>query len=408
MSGPRTVKTPQLEVTEWVVMMRGCAHSKAWALNRDFILLSEGSHAPRLSIRRAACVDRADQQHSVLDLSRARGRQPNGQTWNGSTAQKENLMTQSTRYCQFRRFLAPALIIWAGCFGTSASASAQTTILDFEDLSPTGGFFQPMPSGYGGINWSDVFWPYDAPQDPFNAKSGIVRIASNRTPRPDDPIPRGQFQFVIPDQVFNGAWFAGPNPPQVVEVQFLLYNDGALVHSSAILQVSPVPTFLASGYTGPVDAVTILGDEGEFVFDDLSYSTTSPDKSKCSHVAGTFVFSSFTFTSPTTATAEASVTGDLAGTAHAEYFNIEQSGNGAVHMDGVHIITTTGGTLVTSDRILLLPDRDPGWGRANSQLRIVAGTGVNANASGLLHTHGRVNFGTLEGSIDFNGIVCRP
>lgn len=131
-------------------------------------------------------------------------------------------------------------------------------------------------------------------------------------------------------------------------------------------------------------------------------------KSNCSRVSGMFLFSSFTFTGPTTATAEATVTGDLAGTAHADYFNIEQAGDGAVHMDAVHIITTTGGTLVTSDRILLLPDNEPGWGRPNSQLRIVAGTGDYEDASGLLHTHGRVNLGTLEGSIDFKGRVCLP
>jgi hypothetical protein len=178
----------------------------------------------------------------------------------------------SDMWREFWRLVALPLI-WVPLIGSASLASAQTTtILNFEDLSPTG-LFQPMPSGYGGINWSDVFWPYDAPQPPFNPKSGIVRIASNRVPRLDDPIPRGQFQFVTPDQVFNGAWFAGPNPPQLVEVQFLLYNDGILVHSSAILQVSPVPTFLESGYSGPVDAVTILGKEGEYVFDDLSYST---------------------------------------------------------------------------------------------------------------------------------------
>lgn len=185
-------------------------------------------------------------------------------------------MNRSTSWCKFRRPLVSTLIIWAGCLGSAFSVKAQTIILDFEDLSPTG-TFQPMPNGYGCINWSGVFWPYDAAQDPFNPSSGIVRIASNRVLREENPIiPRGQFQFVIPDQVFNGAWFAGPSPPQVVNVRFELYNDGDLVHSSATLQMSPVPTFLDSGYSGPVDAVTIVGPEGEYVFDDLSYWTASP------------------------------------------------------------------------------------------------------------------------------------
>lgn len=189
-------------------------------------------------------------------------------------------MSRSTYRCESRRpvfsgLLATSLTLCAAYFGNSSSASADTIVLDFEDLSPTGGPFQPMPTGYGGIEWSDIYWPYDEAQDPFNPSSGIVRIAGNRVPRADDPIPRGQLQFVTPDQVFIGAWFAGPSPPQVVEVQFQLFNDGVLVHTSATLQMSPVPTFLASGYDGPVDAVTIVGPEGEFVFDDLSYSTMS-------------------------------------------------------------------------------------------------------------------------------------
>lgn len=126
----------------------------------------------------------------------------------------------------------------------------------------------------------------------------------------------------------------------------------------------------------------------------------------CRRVAGTFVFTSFTFTSATTATAEADMSGDLSGTAHADYFNIATHGDGATHMNGMHTLSTTDGTLTTFDHILLLPDAEAFAARPNSRLYVVGGTGMYEGATGLLHTHGRVNLATLAGSIQFKGRVC--
>jgi hypothetical protein len=132
-------------------------------------------------------------------------------------------------------------------------------------------------------------------------------------------------------------------------------------------------------------------------------------QANCTPVQGSFLFGLFQFTSATTAYAEGIVDGDLAGTFVANYFNISQSGNGTLLLNGSHTITTGGGTLTTFDRINLLPDQDPGWFRPNSQLRIVEGAAPYAEATtGLLHTHGRVNPGTLEGSIEWKGRVCAP
>ena len=129
----------------------------------------------------------------------------------------------------------------------------------------------------------------------------------------------------------------------------------------------------------------------------------------CTFVEGSFRFALFQFTSATTAYAEGFVDGDLSGTFVANYFNINQSGNGTLLLNGSHTITTGGGTLTTFDRINLLPDRDPGWFRPNSQLRIVEASAPYAEATtGLLHTHGRVNPGTLEGSIEWKGRICAP
>jgi hypothetical protein len=53
-----------------------------------------------------------------------------------------------------------------------------------------------------------------------------------------------------------------------------------------------------------------------------------------------------------------------------------------------------------------MPQAEPGVVRANSQLRIVGETGMFAGATGLLHTFGNVNLGTLEGAIGFHGKIC--
>ena len=63
----------------------------------------------------------------------------------------------------------------------------------------------------------------------------------------------------------------------------------------------------------------------------------------------------------------------------------------------------------TFDRIHLRPDTEVGRFRPHSQLRIVEGSAPSAETTtGLLHTHGRVNSGTLEGSIDWKGRICAP
>lgn len=126
----------------------------------------------------------------------------------------------------------------------------------------------------------------------------------------------------------------------------------------------------------------------------------------CLHVSGAFYFTSFGFTGPTTAEGIGFVAGDLVGGTHAEYFNIEQRGNGVTQLNGMHTIVTSKGTLFTYDESLILPERDPRFLRVNSRLYIIRGTGKYEGATGLLHTHGRVNAVTLEGSIDFKEQIC--
>jgi hypothetical protein len=136
-----------------------------------------------------------------------------------------------------------------------------------------------------------------------------------------------------------------------------------------------------------------------------------PIEPPCTPIEGTFVFSVFQFTGPTTAigTGIVKMGGQAVGTFSADYFNIEQQGNGVTRLNGEHAITLPGGTLFTYDEILLQSDnKNPAVVRANSRLYIVGGAGAYAGATGLLHTHGAFNVSTLEGGIDFKGKVCVP
>ena len=139
---------------------------------------------------------------------------------------------------------------------------------------------------------------------------------------------------------------------------------------------------------------------------------SQPVNPPCTPLSGTFVFTLFQFDSATTAHGEVEVWAGGAVVAYgtAQYFNIEPKGKGVIQMNGQHMLTfLDGSTLVTSDEILLQSDnQNPYFMRANSRLYIVGGTGEYAGATGLLHTHGGFDVGTLEGGIDFKGQVCVP
>ncbi len=156
-------------------------------------------------------------------------------------------------------------------------------------------------------------------------------------------------------------------------------------------------------------AVTLLL---QLSMDLATAAPNQPVNPPCDPLSGTFVFTLFQFDSATTAHAEGEVWVAAEVVAHfsAQYFNIEQKGNGVTQLNGQHTQTfLEGSTLVTHDEILLQSDnQDPAWVQANSRLHIVEGTGEFAGATGLLHTHGKLNVFTLEGEIDFKGQVCVP
>jgi hypothetical protein len=139
----------------------------------------------------------------------------------------------------------------------------------------------------------------------------------------------------------------------------------------------------------------------------VGFVSPSRADNQCPRIVAEARFTSFTFTSATTAVGEAVVTGDVVGTVHADYWDIHQHGNGVITTQASHVFTTADGSFVTSDDIRLLPDTEPGFVRPHSRLRVVEGSGAYEGVTGVLQSSGRVNLTTLAGSIVLEGTICR-
>ena len=148
-------------------------------------------------------------------------------------------------------------------------------------------------------------------------------------------------------------------------------------------------------------------------------------RSRCDRVEGRFE-GVFMFTNatgaPVTGKASGALTGDLAGTFSAEYFNFVFHDTVATSLHGRHAFfvggPTAGNVLLTFDKILLFPDpANANKVTADSILEIVGGTGIYEGATGLLNTgDGGVDFspdpsippGAGKLSIRYEGKICRP
>ena len=149
----------------------------------------------------------------------------------------------------------------------AAAAKADETVVTFDDLPATLGPLL-VPSPYGGIDWNGN-WQYfgETMDDPYNPYSAPNRVfdADSATPGVGDT-----FNFITP-QVFDGAYFSGYS---TATVTFELFNGSTLVGTSATLDPSSTPTFLASGYSGLVTQVEVYSPgPDDFVMDNVTYGT---------------------------------------------------------------------------------------------------------------------------------------
>jgi len=71
------------------------------------------------------------------------------------------------------------------------------------------------------------------------------------------------------DFVFDGAFFSGFD-----RVRYQLFNNGVLVHTSAdSALLNNTPTFHASGFSGFVDEVVVLGSQGFYALDNFTFNS---------------------------------------------------------------------------------------------------------------------------------------
>lgn len=150
----------------------------------------------------------------------------------------------------------------------ATGAHAANTVVNFDDLQDG-----VVPDGYGGITWGGLWDVYSEDQDPYNASSYPARIYNDygySTPGVSGDV---AFSFSAP-VVFKGADVSGG---YYEGVQFLMFNGATLVHTSAVLDQSSTPTFLASGYNGKVTSVEVRGVEDYYVLDDVTYNAGVPE-----------------------------------------------------------------------------------------------------------------------------------
>lgn len=155
-----------------------------------------------------------------------------------------------------------------------AVASAQT-VVTFETGANCDNFARLAV--VQGVDFLEQWSCFGFDQSPYTAHSPTNRAYTAITVR------SASFAFAAPT-VFDGAWFAG-----VGDMTFDLYRGGALVGSSSSLTISDVPAFLASGYRGVVDSVTVNGSTERYVMDDVTYggsAVTAPEPGSLGLVAG--------------------------------------------------------------------------------------------------------------------------
>lgn len=156
---------------------------------------------------------------------------------------------------------------------TAVALPAAADVLTFEDLGGTLGFFRAPYRGFsfGDNNPQSNPWFYTNEVNPYyKPKSGSKYIGTdyllypnNASLTPTQPITRAT------DFVFDGAWFSGAE-----FVQYKLYLDGRLVHTSAVsAELTNVPQFVASGYDQAIDSVVVLATQGYYGMDDFTFNS---------------------------------------------------------------------------------------------------------------------------------------
>lgn len=152
----------------------------------------------------------------------------------------------------------------------SSVTPAFASVLTFDDL---GSGSQYILSDYDGFqigtnNYQDTAWFYtDGGNDFYGAKSGTTFLSTDSSLYSGAAYEATQAISNASAFVFDGAYFSGASA-----IGYQLYLGGALVYTSAAAtNLTATPSFVASGYTGAVDSVVVLGQQGYYALDDFTY-----------------------------------------------------------------------------------------------------------------------------------------
>jgi hypothetical protein len=151
------------------------------------------------------------------------------------------------------------------CFLTLSSVANAQLVQTFEDVTGCNSSNIVLLSIYGNVNYLQQWSCYSLPQPPFNPHSGTNRVFAGSEAENNIS---GSFTFA--PIAFTGAWFAGG-----ANVSFQLFLGGSQVATSSTLATSANPTFLASGYNGLVDRVTVVGSDARWVMDDVTFAAAT-------------------------------------------------------------------------------------------------------------------------------------
>jgi hypothetical protein len=140
-----------------------------------------------------------------------------------------------------------------------ATAANANVVINFDDLVGQA----LLPSNYASLGWGPSWWHYDDSEPPYNPSSTFVRLFDTTSPEYIDFAPIGPVTF-------EGAYFSGYD---YATVYFKGYLGGGLVGTSASINPSEVPTFLAANFPGLVDYVEVYSAAPDyFVMDDVTYT----------------------------------------------------------------------------------------------------------------------------------------
>lgn len=164
-----------------------------------------------------------------------------------------------------------------------SGASSQAVVLNFDNL-PGFGFFT---SNYQGFTFGDNSaatnpWFFTNTSTPFYVPSSGAGFVATDFQLYNNSNPAEATQPIYNPTAFNfqGAFFSG-GPPDTIT--YRLYtgvptapgslNGMSLVYTSpASAALTSTPTFIASTYTGFVNAVVIVTRQGYYAMDDFTYA----------------------------------------------------------------------------------------------------------------------------------------